>query len=183
MEHQCPSTATPRVATGLRRHLGRRRRDVGVKPMTRLMDGGVRSTEGARRLGIDCADAYRMLFAGKLEGAPAETASSTSTRRPSTRTLSDTASAWWPSLLPDLLPDRPTQMLSTAHRPRRRLRESPGQRHRTARSGTGRQGDPLAHNPKVAGSNPAPATEKPWSGRVLARASSRVAWLLPGGIR
>jgi hypothetical protein len=38
--------------------------------MTRLMDGGVRSTEAARRLGIDGADAYRMLFAGELDGGP-----------------------------------------------------------------------------------------------------------------
>ena len=38
--------------------------------MTRLMDGGVRATEAARRLGIDGADAYRMLFAGELDGGP-----------------------------------------------------------------------------------------------------------------
>ncbi len=38
--------------------------------MTRLMDGGVRSTEASRRLGIDGADAYRMLFAGELDGGP-----------------------------------------------------------------------------------------------------------------
>ncbi len=34
------------------------------------MDGGVRSTEAARRLGIDGADAYRLLFAGVLDGGP-----------------------------------------------------------------------------------------------------------------
>ncbi len=34
------------------------------------MDGGVRSTEAARRLRIDGADAYRMLFAGELDGGP-----------------------------------------------------------------------------------------------------------------
>lgn len=34
------------------------------------MDGGVRSPEAARRLGIDGADAYRMLFEGELDGGP-----------------------------------------------------------------------------------------------------------------
>ena len=34
------------------------------------MDGGVRSPEAARRLGIDGADAYRMLFEGVLDGGP-----------------------------------------------------------------------------------------------------------------
>ena len=37
---------------------------------SRLMDGGVRSLEAAKRLGIDGADAYRMLFAGELDGGP-----------------------------------------------------------------------------------------------------------------
>lgn len=37
---------------------------------TRLMDSGVRSPEAAKRLGIDGADAYRMLFAGELDGGP-----------------------------------------------------------------------------------------------------------------
>jgi hypothetical protein len=37
---------------------------------TRLMDGGVRSPEAAKRLGIDGADAYRMLFVGELDGGP-----------------------------------------------------------------------------------------------------------------
>lgn len=34
------------------------------------MDGGVRSPEAARRLGMDGADAYRMLFEGELDGGP-----------------------------------------------------------------------------------------------------------------
>lgn len=37
---------------------------------TRLMDSGVRSPEAAKRLGIDGADAYRMLFEGELDGGP-----------------------------------------------------------------------------------------------------------------
>jgi hypothetical protein len=37
---------------------------------TRLMDGGVRSPEAAKRLGIDGADAYRLLFGGELDGGP-----------------------------------------------------------------------------------------------------------------
>ncbi len=37
---------------------------------TKLMDGGVRSPEAAERLGIDGADAYRMLFEGELDGGP-----------------------------------------------------------------------------------------------------------------
>lgn len=37
---------------------------------TRLMDSGVRSPEAAKRLGIDGADAYRMLFDGELDGGP-----------------------------------------------------------------------------------------------------------------
>ncbi len=38
--------------------------------MANLATSGVRSTEAARRLGIDGADVYRMLFAGELEGGP-----------------------------------------------------------------------------------------------------------------
>ena len=38
--------------------------------MVKLGGSGVRSTEAARRLGIDGADVYRMLFAGELEGGP-----------------------------------------------------------------------------------------------------------------
>ena len=38
--------------------------------MVKLASAGVRSTEAARRLGIDGADVYRMLFAGELEGGP-----------------------------------------------------------------------------------------------------------------
>jgi hypothetical protein len=34
------------------------------------MPGGIRSTEAAQRLGIDGADAYRLLFAGVLDGGP-----------------------------------------------------------------------------------------------------------------
>lgn len=35
-----------------------------------MMAGGLRSTEAAKRLGIDGADAYRLLFAGVLDGGP-----------------------------------------------------------------------------------------------------------------
>ena len=38
--------------------------------MVKLASSGVRSTEAARRLGIDGADVYRMLFAGELAGGP-----------------------------------------------------------------------------------------------------------------
>ncbi len=38
--------------------------------MVKLARSGVRSTEAARRLRIDGADVYRMLFAGELEGGP-----------------------------------------------------------------------------------------------------------------
>jgi hypothetical protein len=34
------------------------------------MDSGIRSPEAAKRLGIDGADAYRMLFDGELDGGP-----------------------------------------------------------------------------------------------------------------
>lgn len=37
---------------------------------TRLMDGGVRSPEAAKRLGIRGRDAYRLLFEGELDGGP-----------------------------------------------------------------------------------------------------------------
>lgn len=37
---------------------------------TRLMTEGIRSPEAAQRLGIDGADAYRMLFDGELDGGP-----------------------------------------------------------------------------------------------------------------
>ena len=48
----------------------RRGRGVASTPMVKLASSGVRSTEAARRLGIDGADVYRMLFAGELEGGP-----------------------------------------------------------------------------------------------------------------
>jgi len=35
-----------------------------------VASGGLRSPEVARRLGIDGADVYRLLFAGELEGGP-----------------------------------------------------------------------------------------------------------------
>jgi hypothetical protein len=41
-----------------------------LEAVTRLMPGGIRSTEGAKRLGIDGADTYRLLFAGVLDGDP-----------------------------------------------------------------------------------------------------------------
>lgn len=37
---------------------------------TRLMDGGVRSPEAARRLGLKGRDVYLLLFAGELDGGP-----------------------------------------------------------------------------------------------------------------
>lgn len=38
--------------------------------MITLRSSGVRSPEAARRLGIDGAEAYRMLFDGELDGGP-----------------------------------------------------------------------------------------------------------------
>ena len=38
--------------------------------MITVRSTGVRSPEAARRLGIDGADAYRMLFEGELDGGP-----------------------------------------------------------------------------------------------------------------
>jgi len=40
--------------------------------VAKLATSGVRSTEAARRLGIDGADVYRMLFAGELDGGPGQ---------------------------------------------------------------------------------------------------------------
>ncbi len=37
---------------------------------TRLMDGGVRSPEAAKRLGLRGRDVYNLLFAGELDGGP-----------------------------------------------------------------------------------------------------------------
>jgi len=37
---------------------------------TRLMEGGLRSPEAAKRLGIRGRDVYRMLFEGELDGGP-----------------------------------------------------------------------------------------------------------------
>ena len=42
--------------------------------------------------------------------------------------------------------------------PVRRMRETPAQRHETGRDGARGEARYPAHNPKVAGSNPAPAT-------------------------
>lgn len=46
------------------------------------------------------------------------------------------------------------------HQPTRRLREVPAQRYWTVRDDTGRTTLNSAHNPKVIGSNPIPATTK-----------------------
>ncbi len=40
--------------------------------MVKLAVSGVRSPEAARRLGIDGADVYRMLFLGELQGGPSK---------------------------------------------------------------------------------------------------------------
>ena len=40
--------------------------------MSDVANKGVRSPEAARRLGIDGADVYRLLFAGELDGGPGE---------------------------------------------------------------------------------------------------------------
>ena len=55
----------------------------------------------------------------------------------------------------------PTQAVIRRQGPTHFQRESPARWHNLARPDTGRHGRESAHNPKVAGSNPAPATKKP----------------------
>ena len=47
------------------------------------------------------------------------------------------------------------------HQPTQRMRETPAQRYWTARDNTSRTTLNSAHNPKVIGSNPIPATKRP----------------------
>ena len=60
------------MAKGGRRQPGcsMTRVDTDLESMISLWTSGVRSPEGARRVGIDGPDVYRMLFAGELEGGP-----------------------------------------------------------------------------------------------------------------
>jgi len=63
-----------------------------------------------------------------------------------------------PILLPDLLPEGTKGGHTERYRPVDRMNVIPAQRHYWGRCGTGSQAGRKAHNPKVAGSNPAPAT-------------------------
>ena len=56
------------------------------------MTGGLRSTEVARRLGLDGADVYRLLFVGELAVAQGLTGSCTSAKRRSTPISTEMAS-------------------------------------------------------------------------------------------
>ncbi len=132
--------------------------------MTRPMDGGVRSTEAARRLGIDGADAYRMLFAGELDGGPG---------RDGVVYFDDASIEAYLErhgfgLVADPSTGSSTGSIGTA--PTEAAQPdtpAPRKPRSAAQDGTERHGPAggSAHNPKVVGSNPTPATEKPRSGR------------------
>src|SRR5205807_10528553 len=92
---------------------------------------------------------------------------STLARPRSTRTWSVTATALWPNLLPDLLPDRSKRTRTRAHRSAPRSREGATQTHQPTPTGTDRQAPRAAHNPKVAGSNPTPATDQERGGQAV----------------
>jgi len=61
---------------------------------------------------------------------------------------------------PSLLPDRRGRAPISQQEGARRSRESAAQRHEATRITTGDHRPRIAHNPKVAGSNPAPATNE-----------------------
>ncbi len=63
-------------------------------------------------------------------------------------------------LLTDLLTDGPIRAVLIRISHHGPTRESPGQRHVPSRPGMSRHPRKAAHNPKVAGSNPAPATNE-----------------------
>ena len=120
------------------------------------MTGGLRSTEVVRRLGLDGADVYRLLFVGELDGGPG----------------SD-GLVYFSEASVDAYLDRYgfgnlSNNLSNEPRGRgRRRRTEPAARPRPTCMKTNRAVRDIthpapvdrAHNPKVAGSNPAPATK------------------------
>ena len=63
-------------------------------------------------------------------------------------------------LLMDLLMDGAARGVIHRHSPTLRIRETPRQWHFLARADTDRHGLEAAHNPKVVGSIPTPATNK-----------------------
>ena len=113
--------------------------------MSHVTDARLRSPEVARRLGIGGDDVYRLIFDGQLDGRPdrdgivyvseASVAAYLAANAEVGHSEAD-RSAFVPASrrLPDCLPD-PVEV-----------------------GGTGRDRLRPAHNPKVAGSNPAPAT-------------------------
>ena len=63
-------------------------------------------------------------------------------------------------LLTDLLTDGASRGVIHRHRPSRRIRETPGGEHYWVPTRTNQHPPEATHNPKVAGSNPAPATKE-----------------------
>src|SRR5688572_17603564 len=86
--------------------------------------------------------------------------SCTSTRPRSTGTSSATGTATWPRLLTELLTDRTRSRVTARYAATRRNRGTPVQRHDEVPDDTDRDAVRRTHNPKVAGSNPAPATNE-----------------------
>jgi hypothetical protein len=75
----------------------------------------------------------------------------------------------WPSLLPDLLPDRPGRAPTRGYGEAPRGPEGAAQRHKPTPGTMDLRVSRITHNPKVAGSNPAPATKKTQAGALLGR--------------
>ena len=125
--------------------------------VAKVASTGLRSPEVARRLGIDGADVYRLLFAGELEGGPGADG------------LVYLSEASVEAYLEQHGFGNVSNNLS--NEPRRTGPDDAGRTldgeapdlHQHGRRRThpdGRNPDSSAHNPKVAGSNPAPATRE-----------------------
>ena len=113
-----------------------------------------------------------MLFVGELDGGPARDGMVCFDESSIDSYLSVTGMAWWPNLLPDLLPDRPKPTLTKAHQGAPRIREARLRGNATGRHRATRRSE--AHSPKVAGSNPPPPLESPDQGRCASNGSAAV---------
>ncbi len=127
-----------------------------LNPVAKLAASGVHSTEAALRLGIDGADVYRMLFAGELEGGPGrdgmvyfdEASIDTYVERHGFGVVAGSSTG------SSTGPNRSSWDESTPASMQKSRK--PGHIHRATPRRTGHHGPLITHNPKVAGSNPAP---------------------------
>jgi len=125
--------------------------------VTKLTSAGLRSPDVARRLGIDGADVYRLLFAGELDGGPgtdglvyiSEASVDAYLERHGFGNVSNNLSNEPRRTGPDDAGRTSSETAADLHQHGRRRTKPDGRGPRQS-----------AHNPKVVGSNPTPATNE-----------------------